>query len=312
MSIEGVEYRTDYFDDVESRLSHNALIEAEWQFSLDDWEKLEIMGAFRPYSAFLDGKMIANVSVADVVMTSGGRRTQAHQVGGVVVAPEYRGIGLIRELFEIVFDSLPRDALYFLYAHNKVYTFYERFGFRPAAESQFTAEVARSERSSHAGSVRSLDIWDARDRELLQERVVGRSSVSDVLAINGHFPLFLFNVLFNDDICAVRDHIYFIEPIDAIVLCHHDDGRFRLIDVIADRMPALSDLMPYFPSSDSLVEFRFTPDKMAVDARDMYFVNGKSWLLDRQRLYIRGSFPLNTGEYPNRGDSFFYPEMFLF
>ena len=314
MAIPGVEFRSDYLDDSESRLSLNALIEAEWQFSLDDWERFALRGAFRPYSAILDGRVIANISVADVTFSCGGQETPAHQIGGVVVAPEFRGSGLIQGLFELVFDSLPTNTLYFLYAHNRVYAFYERFGFSHAAESQFTTEMNPSWSPSTPRDTRTrqLDIWDAADVDLLQARVRSRSEVSDVIAINGHFPLFLFNVLYNDDLCSVRDHIYLIEPLDAIVLYCRGDGRLKLIDVIADEIPSLPDLMQHLPASDHLIEFRYTPDKMGVGTSDTYIVNGNAMMLDRQRLYIRGPFPLATGEYPDRGDRFFVPEMFLF
>lgn len=306
------EYRFDYFGDPECRQSYNRLIKKEWDVALEKWDQLGLeTTSIKPFSFFLEGDAIANISIAEITLLSKNQEFRAFQVGGAIVDPAFRGQGLARDLIERVFDFYSDDPLSILYAHNGVYQFYEKFGFTTVAESQFTAEISHTLAAKSSSQIRKLDLADSSDFELLGNMVERRDPISNLLGTQGHWPLFMFNVLFNDDICSVSDHIYYLESLDVVVIFTHADDRLKLVDIIGQQIPALADLLPFIAlKQNELVEFRFTPDRMDVKY-DIYCVNGDRWLLDRQRLYVRGSFPLDIGSDPHLEDHFFYPEMYL-
>ena len=122
----------------------------------------------------------------------------------------------------------------------------------------------------------------------------------------------MFNVIFNDVICDIGKNIHYIEALDAAVVFARANGRLRLVDVIGRRIPSLDELLPFIAQEqDRQVEFRFTPDSLKTEYRE-FEIDGERTVLDRQRLYMRGPFPLDTGSHPRRGASFFYPETYLF
>ena len=309
MSDSAFEYRADYIADADSRAAYNRLLKKEWPIPFEDWDRLGLWDGIRPFSFFCGGEAVANVSIAEIALIRDGRPCRAVQVGGVIVDPAYRGRGLARELTQRAFAACPDDTLFLLYAHNKVYRFYEQFGFARVAETLFAADIAAVPPA--AGGARKLDLDDPADFELLRDLVQNRAPVSQRLGVRGGWPLYTFNVLFNDDICAIGDNVLYIEALDAAVVCARapiaGQRRLRLVDVIGRRVPSLDELLPFIVGEqDREVEFRFTPDSLGCEQRALE-IDGQPAMLDRQRLYARGPFPLDTADAP-----FFYPETYLF
>ena len=101
----------NYQADAALRASFNALAEATFGLSFENWYRLGYWGSnYTPYSVFEDGKIVANVSVNRTDMMIGGQRKRLYQLGTVMTDPEYRNRGYIRAVMAEVEKVVKKRA----------------------------------------------------------------------------------------------------------------------------------------------------------------------------------------------------------
>ncbi len=138
-----IEIVKDYRENDSLRKSFNELAEKTFGINFENWYQI---GYWRekyiPYSAVLDGRVIANVSVNIMDMMYEGKMQHLIQLGTVMTDEAFRNQGLIRRIMEEVEKDYAdqADGMY-LYANDCVVEFYPKFGFKKSAEYQYTKHV---------------------------------------------------------------------------------------------------------------------------------------------------------------------------
>ena len=96
------EYRTDIRDNAVLRDSFNALTRQVFDFDFADWHARGWWSAARtgytPHALVRDGEVISNVSATPLSFVIAGEPMRALQLGTVMTAPDFRGLGLQRRL----------------------------------------------------------------------------------------------------------------------------------------------------------------------------------------------------------------------
>lgn len=264
---------TGRHDDQAFKRRLNDLTERVFGFTFTKWDALGLWDdRYRAYAVEEDGRLLANVSIAQMDLLIGGQRQPAVQLGAVATRPEFRGQGLARVLMEHVLDR-HAAAPAFLFANDSVLDFYPRFGFRRAAEVQPFIQLTAPLRGNPCTRL-------AVDDPLLRRRLESRERYSLVLDVARSAWINLFHLVMEFEQSA-----YFLPAHDTIVIAKQQQDTVLLYDVLCGPGSSFARAIPDlpFPGATKL-EFAFTPDGLDVAYQEQPFVRGDSW----GHLFTRG------------------------
>jgi len=227
-------------DDPALRRSFDALARATFGLSFDGWYSAGYWSdAYQPYALSLEGRVIANASVNRIDTVWQGHRKRYIQLGTIMTAPGFRGLGLQRFLLHQIFEDWLDccDAMY-LYANDGVLDFYPKFGFVKANEYQ--ASIAVTPKPQHA---RKLDMNSASDVSILHAHYQ-RSNPLSALPLLDNWGLVMFY-------CAdtLKNCVYYIEDRPAIVIAAREGGALLIYDIFADPGITLAEAAGALPGS---------------------------------------------------------------
>lgn len=259
-SVETFTFRTAYGDDRRARAELERFLHAMHGLDLTRWEEAGYWDErYQPFSLFDGDRIVASACMYSMDLVLEGRRVKVAQLSGVGTVPELRRRGLNRGLTErIVAEAAAtgHEGL-FLFANREAFPYYASCGFRAVEERAPTLAVGDVAPRS---GLRRLDMADARDRLRLHAAALERVPVSERLGALGA-KLLMFHALY-----ALRDDVYEIPDLGAIVLFRIADGRLTLFDVVARELPSFAALHPCLairPHRE--VRFEFEPDRLGVE-----------------------------------------------
>ena len=240
-------------------------------------ETLEVYPVeYIPFSFALDGRIVANISLGKVNLMLMGQERKAHIVQTVGVLPDFRGQGLIRELFGAVKGYIEMyGGLSFLLAHTGVGQFYPRFGYEAQIEYGFSAPAPQSRKFSQTSP--KVALRQPQERQRFVEYAEHRVPVSQVFGTYRQSELLLW---FCDSV--YEPNLSYLPELDCYVISRIQGNTLVLIDIIGPHIPALEELYPFLgePGLEKL-RFEFTPDLLCerYDSRphpndDVFFFQG--------------------------------------
>jgi GNAT superfamily N-acetyltransferase len=279
-----ITFHENYWDSPGKKSQFIAFLKLIHGVDLSAWDKLGFWDKlYRPFSYFDGDTLVSNVCVYSMNMTVNGQSRLAAQISAVGTLPDYRRQGLSYELTQKALDwARDNHDFFYLFADDEALGFYRKCGFRPVGESKtrisVTGQVAKP------GAFK-LDINREDHLATICRIASGRVPVSDVLGVS-NVKLLMFWLL-----NLLKEHIYHIPELDILVLYKHASGRTTIFDVVGERVPPFSAILPYIGSeNDRTIEFLFMTDKL--ELRDTTQVK-----IEDNGTHIMGEFPLESSRF---------------
>lgn len=256
--MEGLSFRQDYFSDPLAFAALSDLLEDI--FGIDISAQKQLGGpvpSSMPFGFFdAQGRCVANFSAFTMPMIIGGVEIKLAGYQSGAVRPEYRARGLYRRLMKLAFDWAEQTG----HAAGILLTdkpaLYTPFGFR-AVEQFKTCGPAMSV-PKRSGSGRQLDISNTSDAHLISRLLDRRTAVSHQFAVARQKEMFLLNAWFDREVSLT-----YLQEFDAIVASKRlDKETLALLDVVAEKMPTMTELSSVFGSSGMSIEVHFPTDNL--------------------------------------------------
>lgn len=186
-----------------------------------------------PYCLVDGNKVIANVSVNRMQMVLDGQVKNFIQLGTVMTAKGYRNQGLAKYLMEVVLNDFVEqsDGIY-LFSNETVLDFYPKFNFQVAQQYQITMPI-----SPRLGDFRKLDMDQAADQKLLQEKYQAGNPYSKLSFINNYGLLMFYCDNF------MRDCVYYSKKRDLAVVAIQNKNNLECLDIFGQRSTQLSEVL---------------------------------------------------------------------
>lgn len=208
-------------------------------------------------------RMVAHAGQVWCDLLLDGRRSRVAALHAVVVDPEHRGRGHGRAVLEAALARLDALGAERVILWSEKVALYERFGFRPVAESAFRLPAPAPD----AVEQRALDLDHPHDQRLLRRLLAQRTPVSARHAALDDGWHFLID-------CAIErppaGSMRYLPAREAIVVAS-PTGRstLRVLDVVARELPELAAIAGAFPDAGRVdtIELLFSPDRLAPRAR---------------------------------------------
>lgn len=269
------ELKKDYEDDKVLRHSFNALAGQTFGLDFEDWyENGYWRENYIPYSMVQDGKVVANVSVNLTEMLWNGVPKKLIQLGTVMTDGMFRNRGLIRRLMEEIEKDYKgkADGMY-LFANDGVLDFYPKFGFRKAAEYQYTRTVKQEETPTiDRIPMQGKEQWDALEAAISAN---GSQEAFDMIHNNGLYMFYVTKFM--------QENVYYDAKNDAYVIAEPEDGTLLLHGVFAPKQVKLEEIIRAFGNTVQEVVLGFVPKE-----REGYSVRELSE--EDTTLFVKGEF----------------------
>ncbi|MBC2330278.1 GNAT family N-acetyltransferase [Listeria swaminathanii] len=266
---------SDYKENKLYRDSFNKLAESTFDINFEEWfHKGFWNDKYVCYSYIDNNEVIANVSINKMSLIYQGEDYSALQIGTVMTHPDYRGQGLAKKLLDHVIAKYETqyDFLY-LFANDSVLDFYPKFGFERVEESSFTVDASSLKRKS--AHLKKLNPDNKTDFQLISRIVSERAPLSNILDVKDSEDLLMFYVLI-----ALKNELYYIEEIDAIVLMEQEDTDLYVLDILSTKKLDVVEVLSYLVTKKiETMHLLFTPEKSSyidaahiIETEDMLFV----------------------------------------
>ena len=249
---------TAYQRDDQLRRSFNELAQEVFGLDFEPWYRTGYWDtAYRPFSLVDDGRIVANVSATLMDLTLCGTHVKAVQLGTVMTHPAYRGQGLARSLMAWVLSAYEETCAFcFLYANESVLSFYPRFGFLRAQETETQVDVIKSAIPVGEGPAAYRLNMDAEaDRIMLERHIRAAHPSSPYLSFQNGAWLAMFYCL-----SPLRRAVWYVPACRGIAILETGDDRARLWDLYSDRYVPLRDWLAHLPLNGvERLDLGFTP-----------------------------------------------------
>ncbi|MBS4178634.1 GNAT family N-acetyltransferase [Lederbergia citrea] len=208
---------------------------------------------YEPYTYFASEKAIANVSMFSMPLLVEGKIIKAAGIQSVMSHPDYRGKGLMKQLFTKMLETIDEeyDCMLLMTDNPKLYI---PFGFRELQQSYFSARIFHEKKTS---TLKKLDFFSRDDLKLIQTLMGERQPLSRrfwPLAYDSSFYLNMYHSYFNKN-------LYYSKELGAIMIFEVNEETCRLYDVIAKEIPALEELVSHIPEQFINIQCYFCPDQ---------------------------------------------------
>ncbi|WP_270995881.1 GNAT family N-acetyltransferase [Listeria seeligeri] len=272
---------SDYKDNELYRKTFNDLAESIFDINFEEWYKQGFWNDKYVCYSYLDkNKVIANVSINKMDLIYQGNDYRALQIGTVMTHPDYRNQGLAQELINHVISKYEQDYdFFYLFANDTVLDFYPKFGFERVEESSFTVDATSLKKRNY--KIKKLNPDDELDFQLISRIVSNRVPLSSILDVKNSEDLLMFYLLI-----ALRDAIYYIEELDAIVLYEQEEEDLYVLDIISTKKLDIVEVLGFLANKKiETIHVSFTPEKNKyIDAA--YIIETEDMLFMRPNLFI--------------------------
>ena len=202
-------------------------------------------------------KAVAHAGVMEFPVVLDGVRTRVSGIHAVCTRPEYRMKGLSRRLvMEALAHSATRTKTSILGTGDSL--LYTRYGFRAIPQTLFEAPAPRVDPGGDR--FRPLSGSSPDDLHLLHRLLEARAPLSRTLASVD--PGWLFII---DEMLSGRGkfkRLHYAPDLDAVAAYVIVERTLKLYDVVAARIPSLSEIVSRLGVGIDRVELHFTPDVM--------------------------------------------------
>lgn len=285
-TLDGTQYRftANAMADPESRTAYFKLAHQTFGLQFEKWYATGYAdGHFVPYTLLDGGKAVSSVGVCVTDFQWKNQPLRCAQISTVMTDPAYRGKGLNKWLMETALHEwAPKSDMLYLYANDSVIEFYPKFGFMETSEYQSHKPVS----PNHIPS-RKLDMSLPENIDLLARKFKCSNPFSA-------FPMLdnLAQVVFH---CTsfMKDHVYYIDQFDAIVVGEQDGEIFCCYDIYTASGCALDDVLGAVLAEDTkTASFGFTlrstagctVTKLQEEDTHFFVLAGKENLLENNQL----------------------------
>ncbi|WP_271005449.1 GNAT family N-acetyltransferase [Listeria seeligeri] len=271
---------SDYKDNELYRKTFNDLAESTFDINFEEWYKHGFWNDKYVCYSYLDkNKVIANVSINKMDLIYQGNDYRALQIGTVMTHPDYRNQGLAQELINHVISKYEQDYdFFYLFANDTVLDFYPKFGFERVQESSFTVDATSLKKRNY--KIKKLNPDDELDFQLISRIVSNWVPLSSILDVKNSEDLLMFYLLI-----ALRDAIYYIEELDAIVLYEQEEEDLYVLDIISTKKLDIVEVLGFLANKKiETIHVSFTPEKNKyIDAA--YIIETEDMLFMRPNLF---------------------------
>jgi len=274
--IDGIEYayNIEVRENTNIRLSFDELSKKTFGLSFEKWYQDGYwQDNYIPHVLIHNDKVVANVSVNIIDTKMQGQLKRYIQIGTVMTDCDYRNKGLSRKLMDKILQDWKDkcDAIY-LYANDSVLNFYPKFGFIKAKEYQYSKNIVHT-----IGKIRKLDMTDDYDKKLLRNYYEKSNPFSMLPMLNNYGLLMFYCSSF------MKDCVYYLEDIDAIVIMDYDTETMTCFDIYCDANKSMDEIIAVSARENCKnIVFGFTP-------KDTDGCTVKSIEDDDSTLFILGS-----------------------
>lgn len=274
--IDDVEYtyNAEVRENTSIRLSFSELSKEVFGLSFEKWYQDGYwQDKYIPHVLIHNDKVVANVSVNIIDTNIQGQLKRYIQIGTVMTDCDYRNKGLSRKLMDKVLEDWKDkcDAIY-LFANDSVLDFYPKFGFIKAIEYQYSKEVVPA-----IGKIRKLNMTDDNDIKLLKSYYEKSNPFSMLPMLNNYGLLMFYCSSF------MKNCVYYLEDVDAIVIVEYDAETLTCFDIYCDADKSMDEIIATIAKEDCKnIIFGFTP-------KDVSGCTVKSFEEDDRTLFILGS-----------------------
>ncbi|MBC2018377.1 GNAT family N-acetyltransferase [Listeria seeligeri] len=279
---------SDYKDNELYRKTFNDLAESTFDINFEEWYKHGFWNDKYVCYSYLDkNKVIANVSINKMDLIYQGNDYRALQIGTVMTHPDYRNQGLAQELINHVISKYEQDYdFFYLFANDTVLDFYPKFGFERVQESSFTVDATSLKKRNY--KIKKLNPDDESDFQLISRIVSNRVPLSSILDVKNSEDLLMFYLLI-----ALRDAIYYIEELDAIVLYEQEEEDLYVLDIISTKKLDIVEVLGFLANKKiETIHVSFTPEKnkyidvaYIIETEDMLFMRPNLFTADPYFLF---------------------------
>ncbi|MEB2844862.1 GNAT family N-acetyltransferase [Rhizobiales bacterium RZME27] len=203
-----------------------------------------------------DDRLIANLSAFTMPTMIDGRSVRAAGLQSGAVRPEFRGRGLFRDVTEKALAWCDAQAFEAVLLYTEKPALYEKHGFVVLPQSRFLAEMPAV--GGAGWSARRLDLHQPGDLALTRKMLATRTPVSKHFAVASQSEMFLLNAWLSDDV-----RLDYLVRLDAIIAWRFNrENTFELLDIVAQDIPALADILSAMGRTPSRVAVDFVPDRL--------------------------------------------------
>jgi GNAT superfamily N-acetyltransferase len=280
-----IEYRDSYFDDPFAKASFERYAKKVFGLDFSRWKARGLWDSqYKPFSAFIHGECVASICVYPSEMRVDGVKRRGAQLLTVGTLPEYRLQGIQRELWKRVHGWISQECDFtFLFTDESAAGFYERLGLR--RQPEYFETVRCPQPASHAElRFKKLNLEQDSEYATLERLAKEREMVSNRLGFfSPNLLLFMFLYLY-------QGWSFYIEDIDTVIVVEETEDRLRIHDVVAKRMPKLSDIEVFLAQFEKEeINFLFCTDRLGVDQSKKKRVKD-SLLLVSDNFELEGQF----------------------
>ncbi len=268
-------FRHDFFADAVAAAAHAHLVRAVFDFEPVRAEAED--PAWMPFALFDPaGACVAAVEAAVLAMILDGTETRVTAIRLVGVAASYRGRGLFRDVMQHALTWCEAQAAGPTLLYTEEHALYTRFGFDPLAQHTFggTAPVAQRGQPAEIVSV-------AQAGSLLDRLLPARAPLSTRCAILRASDLVRASLEADADLTLA-----YARDLDALIVLAIEDDTLVLADIIAERIPSLTEIVGVIAPRPARVRTMFPPDRLSWHGAPER---------DETGLMIRGPLPAAMG-----------------
>ncbi|URK86450.1 GNAT family N-acetyltransferase [Rhizobium sp. RCAM05350] len=253
----GLTFRQDYFGDPAAWAALVALLQDTFGIDVGTQDRF---GGPDPTSmpfAYFDenGVCAANFSAFSMPMMIDDRLVKAAGFQSGAVRPQWRGLGLYRDLMNRAFGWCDEQGFELGILLTDKPAMYEPYGFKMLPQQRFVGPPPPLE--TRLVLLRALSLDNAADIALIRQVLCERTPVSSVFAVTAQVEMFLLNSVFDTDV-----RLSYLEEHEAIVAWKSEGTTFQLLDVAGKSIPPLSAILGALDQRPDRVAACFPPDKL--------------------------------------------------
>lgn len=242
------QYITHYKNDNYLREIFYSFTQKVWKFDFRKWYNSGYWeDSCLLYSLLDKDKMVSHITVSIIDFIVLGQKKRFIQLGTVSTDPEYRKLGLNRFLLEKVLQEWNNKCdLIYLFANDSVLEYYPLFGFTSVNEYQAIKMIAPHKNSY---TVRKINIDNADDHNLLYNKAKNSLVQFKVSMIDNVGQIMFYCNYF--DKFSFKENIYYIEPLDTVVIAEYKALELTLYDIYSTRTIEIEEVIHAMATSQT-------------------------------------------------------------
>lgn len=267
------------------RLAFDALSKKVFNLSFEVWYQSGFWkDKYTPYTLFDGERAVANASINYMDFNVFGKQQRYIQIGTVMTDPDFRNRGLSKFLMmEIMKDWDKKCDFIYLYANPTATDFYPKFGFDTYKEYEYFKPINKTSSST---SFEKLNMDMQSNRDLLYQ-YAKNSNLFGKLSLHENADLVMFYC-----ITFLKDNVFFIKSLDAIVIATFDNNIFYLWDIFSKQDVDLDEIISILSNSATQeVILGFTPLDLSsfsvreITGKDTLFIQkGKTNIFNENKI----------------------------